>query len=103
MIYKDGKKVIPYKDDYQPVKIYKDGKLISSAEKVSDEGTSLTIESEYKTPCVKKVVGDSSQDSRVIPTYEVEGYALKYNQVLKDYKNASNYTSISRYTYSVIG
>ena len=57
MIYKDGKKVIPYKDDYQPIKVYKDGKLISSAEKVSEEGTSLAIESEYKTPCVKKVNG----------------------------------------------
>lgn len=73
-----------FKDDKYPAACYADGQRLVGYKVNHDEmqESPVSFVTPYKTHApVEQIEGNTTQDSRVVPTYEVEGYALKYNQL----------------------
>lgn len=93
MIRKNNKKVIPYNNDYEPVKVVQDNEVIFNYEKKTASGKEVYIISEYKPKPLLKINGDESQIIKDVNVESVNGIGLKYNQLVDKSKMTSTRTT----------
>ena len=86
--YKD-KRVVAYVGDHKPANVYHGTTAVALANKKTGSGQNNEFRTEYKTQLIKRIVGQSVQESGTKKAAHVMGKTKKYNQLLSDANNNS--------------
>ena len=102
--YKD-KKVVAYVGDHKPANVYHGTTAVALANKKTGSGQNNEFRTEYKTQPIKRIVGQSVQESGTKKAAHVMGKTSKWNQLLKlSNKSVSGLTcTISNHKAHIVG
>ena len=85
MIHWKNKKVIPYYKDYKPANVYKGSSAVALAKRMTGSGAVNEFRTEYKSTPIKRIVGQSVQESGNKKAAHVMGKTVKWNQLANFY------------------
>lgn len=85
MIRWNNKKVIPYYKDYKPANVYKGSSAVALAKRMTGSGAVNEFRTEYKSTPIKRIVGQSVQESGTKKAAHVMGKTSKWNQLANFY------------------